>query len=126
MSLPGFLLKTDDREYLLAIGKSTNLITPDSNIIIIRGGNERGRTIQQQMLFAMEKYFPENDTAGMVDLSRQTTSGQDRYYPLERIETGVSTIVGEHNGERPGGFVLVVDGTALLHVRLYICSAKTD
>ncbi|KAJ7744516.1 phospholipid-translocating ATPase [Mycena maculata] len=106
----------DKLETAIAIGKSTNMITPDSNIIIIRGGNERGRTIQQQMLFAMEKYFPENEGVGMVELSRQTTSGQDdRYYPLERIQTGVSSIVGEHNGERPGGFVLVVDGTALLH-----------
>jgi phospholipid-translocating ATPase len=71
------------------------------------------------MLFAIEKYFPESDTSGMVDLTRQTTSGRegDRYYALERIETGVSSIVGENNGERPGGFVLVIDGTALLHVR---------
>ncbi|KAJ7507724.1 phospholipid-translocating ATPase [Mycena galericulata] len=106
----------DKLETAIAIGKSTNMITPDSNIIIIRGGNERGRTIQQQMLFAIEKYFPENDTSDMVELTRQTTSGQsDRYFPLERIETGVSSIVGAHNGERPGGFVLVIDGTALLH-----------
>ncbi|KAJ7498994.1 phospholipid-translocating ATPase [Mycena latifolia] len=107
----------DKLETAIAIGKSTNLITPNSNIIIIRGGNDRGRTIQQQMLFAIEKYFPESESGGGVELSRQTTSGREgeRFYPLERIETGVTSIVGENNGERPGGFVLVVDGTALLH-----------
>ncbi|KAJ6602623.1 phospholipid-translocating ATPase [Mycena vulgaris] len=106
----------DKLETAIAIGKSTNLITFDSNIIIIRGGNDRGRTIQQQMMLAIEKYFPESDPGG-AELTRQTTSSPEgeRYYPLERIETGVSTIVGENNGERPGGFVLVVDGTALLH-----------
>ncbi|KAJ7700010.1 hypothetical protein B0H17DRAFT_1196026 [Mycena rosella] len=106
----------DKLETAIAIGKSTNLITPDANIIIIRGGNDRGRSISQQMMFAIEKYFPESDDGGMGEL-RQTTSEREgeRYYPLERIETGVSSIVGENNGERPGGFVLVIDGTALLH-----------
>ncbi|KAJ7179920.1 phospholipid-translocating ATPase [Mycena crocata] len=107
----------DKLETAIAIGKTTNLIAPDSNIIIIRGGNDRGRTIQQQILFAMEKYFPESEGLDMTELTRQTTASREgeRYYPLERIETGVSSIVGAHNGERPGGFVLVVDGTALLH-----------
>ncbi|KAJ7095309.1 phospholipid-translocating ATPase [Mycena belliarum] len=106
----------DKLETAIAIGKSTNLITHDSNIIIIRGGNDRGRTIQQQMLFAIEKYFPENDAGGMIELTSHTTSRDgEPGYPLQRIETGVSSIVGQDNGERPGGFVLVVDGTALLH-----------
>ncbi|KAJ7904440.1 phospholipid-translocating ATPase [Mycena olivaceomarginata] len=107
----------DKLETAIAIGKSTNLITPDSNIIIIRGGNDRGRTIQQQLLFAIEKYFPEIDAADMVEVSRKGASaGQgEPFYPLERIETGISSIVGAENGDRPGGFVLVIDGTALLH-----------
>ncbi|KAJ7667947.1 phospholipid-translocating ATPase [Mycena polygramma] len=101
----------DKLETAIAIGKSTNLITPDSNIIIIRGGNDRGRTIQQQMQFAIEKYFAESDAVA-VDVPPQDG---EPFYPLERIETGVTSIVGDHNGERPGGFVLVIDGTALLH-----------
>ncbi|KAJ6509889.1 phospholipid-translocating ATPase [Mycena vitilis] len=101
----------DKLETAIAIGKSTNLITPDSNIIIIRGGNDRGRTIQQQMQFAIEKYFAESDA---VALDVPPQDGEP-FYPLERIETGVTSIVGDHNGERPGGFVLVIDGTALLH-----------
>lgn len=34
-------------------------------------------------------------------------------YPLQRVHTGMSDLVGQHNGERPGGFVLVIDGAAL-------------
>ncbi|KAJ6515969.1 phospholipid-translocating ATPase [Mycena sanguinolenta] len=107
----------DKLETAIAIGKSTNLITPDSNIIIIRGGNDRGRTIQQQMQFAIEKYFPESDAAEMVEVSRRGMSAAqgEPFYPLERMETGVTSIVGSENGDRPGGFVLVIDGTALLH-----------
>lgn len=37
--------------------------------------------------------------------------------PLQRINTGVTDIVGPDNGERTGGFVLVIDGAALLDVR---------
>ena len=33
--------------------------------------------------------------------------------PLHRTQTGISSIVGSNNGERPGGFVLVIDGAAL-------------
>ncbi|KAK7061656.1 phospholipid-transporting ATPase [Favolaschia claudopus] len=103
----------DKLETAIAIGKSTNLITPDSNIIIIRGGNDRGRTIHQQLLFAIEKYFPEMEIA---PVSRPRVSGEgETFYPLERVETGISSIVGTENGDRPGGFVLVVDGTALTH-----------
>ncbi|KAJ7276325.1 phospholipid-translocating ATPase [Mycena haematopus] len=107
----------DKLETAIAIGKSTNLITPDSNIIIVRGGNDRGRTIQQQMLFAIEHYFPESDAAEMAEVSRQGMSAAqgEPFYPLERIETGITSIVGSQNGDRPGGFVLVIDGTALLH-----------
>jgi phospholipid-translocating ATPase len=32
---------------------------------------------------------------------------------LQRTQTGMSSIVGANNGERPGGFVLVIDGAAL-------------
>ena len=105
----------------LAIGKSTNLITSDSNIIIIRGGNDRGRTIQQQMQIAIESYFSETEAANVAEFSGQTSDLEgERVYPLQRMDTGVTSIVGEHNGERPGGFVLVIDGTALAHVRFSI------
>jgi phospholipid-translocating ATPase len=36
---------------------------------------------------------------------------------MRRSVSGVSDLVGANNGERPGGFVLVIDGVALGHVR---------
>lgn len=32
---------------------------------------------------------------------------------LRRVDTGLSSIVGHGNGDRPGGFILVIDGAAL-------------
>ncbi|KAF7301327.1 Phospholipid-transporting ATPase [Mycena indigotica] len=104
----------DKLETAIAIGKSTNLVTPDSNIIIIRGGNDRGRTIAQQMQFAIDTYFSDSDGPQHSRRSTSTRDGEP-VIPLQRVDTGVTSIVGEHNGERPGGFILVIDGTALLH-----------
>ncbi|KAG6839833.1 hypothetical protein C0991_011212 [Blastosporella zonata] len=101
----------DKLETAIAIGRSTNLISVDSNIIIIRGCVE-GRTVHQQMVYAIDKFF--SDTSG--DLPRPSTSSRDPNIPLQRIQTNAS-IVGAGNGERPGGFVLVVDGSALVDVR---------
>lgn len=101
-----------------AIGRSTNLIAPDSNIIIVRGGNDRGVPIPQQMMNAIEKFFPESldDGAVIERPARFSVSSTERPNALRRVDTGISSIVGSQNGDRPGGFVLVVDGTALLHV----------
>ncbi|KAG5723766.1 putative phospholipid-transporting ATPase DNF1 [Termitomyces sp. T112] len=96
----------DKLETAIAIGRSTNLIANDSNIIIIRGGTA-GRTVQQQMVYAMDKFF---DTS--ADLPRPSISSREPNIPLQRIQTG-NSIVGAGNGERPGGFILVIDGAAL-------------
>jgi hypothetical protein len=66
-------LETLDIDFLyLAIGHSTNLIGKESNIIIVRGGNELGRPVYQQMLIAVEEYFPESgileEEGVMVDI----------------------------------------------------------
>lgn len=34
-----------------------------------------------------------------------------------RMMSGITEIVGDENGERPGGFVLVIDGGSLHNVR---------
>ncbi|GLB34572.1 putative cation transport ATPase (P-type) (TC 3.A.3) family, type IV subfamily protein [Lyophyllum shimeji] len=102
----------DKLETAIAIGRSTNLIANDSNIIIIRGGNE-GRTVYQQMLHAIDKFFPDSGL-GAGDLPRPSTSSRDHNIPLQRINSGVSSVVGSQNGDLPGGFVLVIDGAALL------------
>jgi phospholipid-translocating ATPase len=116
----------------LAIGHSTNLIGQDSNIIVVRGGNRSGRPVYQQILNAVEEFFPDSDILdGPMDAGRaQLAQGQPRSpptsfqqqpqqptntsgVPLRRTLTGISDLVGPNNGDRPGGFVLVIDGAAL-------------
>ncbi|KAG6864192.1 hypothetical protein C0991_011668 [Blastosporella zonata] len=113
----------DKLETAIAIGHSTNLIGRDSNIIVIRGSND-GRPVYQQMVHAAEEFFPEADLLSDEAMNRPSftaprasTSSRtdDIQYPLRRIETGLSSIVGSNNGDRPGGFVLVIDGAALEH-----------
>ncbi|KAH7921381.1 phospholipid-translocating P-type ATPase [Leucogyrophana mollusca] len=107
----------DKLETAIAIGHSTNLIADDSNIIIIRGGNEQGgRSVYQQMVTAVEDFFPDSgilDEHGIVAGVTSSSADESRPYPMRRLSTGAASIVGEDNGERPGGFVLVIDGTAL-------------
>ncbi|KZT27329.1 phospholipid-translocating ATPase [Neolentinus lepideus HHB14362 ss-1] len=101
----------DKLETAIAIGYSTNLIARDSNIIVVRGGD---KSVYQQLLNAFEQFFPESDVLedeNMMNYGRSQSG--DGLYPLQRVNTGVSSLVGHDNGERPGGFVLVVDGAAL-------------
>ncbi|OSD08296.1 phospholipid-translocating P-type ATPase [Trametes coccinea BRFM310] len=102
-----------------AIGHSTNLIGREDNIIIIRGGGEGSTPVYAQMMKAVEEFFPESgilqdEQVGLDDTvlpQQQSTGG----YPLQRVNTGVSSLVGHNNGERPGGFILVIDGSALTY-----------
>ncbi|KAF8912178.1 hypothetical protein CPB84DRAFT_1761491 [Gymnopilus junonius] len=48
----------DKLETAIAIGRSTNLISADSNIVIIRGGS---RPVRTQMINALNQFFPEHD-----------------------------------------------------------------
>ncbi|KAF9014178.1 phospholipid-translocating ATPase [Cyathus striatus] len=102
----------DKLETAIAIGRSTNLINQDSNIIIVRGRTHR--PVQQQMLASIKQFFPESDIAAERTPRQSTSTRADRSIPLQRVDTGVSSIVGAGNGDRPGGYVLVVDGFALL------------
>ncbi|KAK2466656.1 hypothetical protein APHAL10511_000914 [Amanita phalloides] len=104
----------DKLETAIAIGRSTNLISSDANIIIVRGGTRR--SVENQMLLALARYFPEYEEAKLA-VSTPSTGDVEvgkGGIPLQRINTGVTDIVGPDNGERAGGFVLVVDGAALL------------
>ncbi|KAI0053960.1 phospholipid-translocating P-type ATPase [Auriscalpium vulgare] len=109
-----WVLTGDKLETAIAIGHSTNLIASDANIVIIRGKGDTGRSIYAQMLRATEEYFPEtgilNDPmVNTEQLSAEASNG----YPLHRVNTGITSIVGSQNGQRPGGYVLVIDGLAL-------------
>ncbi|KAJ6490741.1 hypothetical protein C8R47DRAFT_1123410 [Mycena vitilis] len=130
----------DKLETAIAIGHSTNLIGKDSNIIVLRGGEDGSRPVYEQMVRAVEEFFPESDILddeGAVrpaHLRRSSSvsrhSGQEPPHPLRRISTGLSSVVSRTNGEKPGGFVLVIDGTALgfalvdeQHKSLLLCLA---
>ncbi|KAH9900868.1 phospholipid-translocating P-type ATPase [Cubamyces lactineus] len=108
-----WVLTGDKLETAIAIGHSTNLIGREDNIIIIRGGGEGQTPVYGQMLKAVEDFFPESGIMQdpEVGMDENATGG----YPLQRVNTGVSSLVGHNNGERPGGFVLVIDGTALTY-----------
>lgn len=68
------------------------------------------------MLNAFEQFFPEQN----VSMEDSKPEMEEAPIPLHRITTGVSSIVGAENGDRPGGFILVVDGAALLEVSLLL------
>jgi phospholipid-translocating ATPase len=100
------------------------LIGRESNIIVIRG---QGRPVYDQMKHAVEEFFPESGildgNGGVVNAPRTPVSFNQPERPdLQRVDTGISSIVGSDNGDRPGGFVLVIDGTALGYVSaLMLC-----
>ncbi|KAF8623335.1 hypothetical protein AX15_006411 [Amanita polypyramis BW_CC] len=114
----------DKLETAIAIGHSTNLIGRDANIIVIRNVNESEKPIYQQMVRAAEEFFPESgilDDQKIAGFAMSTGSGseipqekvKDRLSALQRVESNVLSIVGPSNGDRPGGFVLVINGGAL-------------
>lgn len=123
----------DKLETAIAIGYSTNLIAQESNLIVVRG-EQGGLSVFDQLYNAADEYFSEAQIIEeeMLDIdekhanamqSRRSTSdsvGSEYGQRLHRVNTGVSSIVGSHNGERPGGFVLVVEGNALQHVSIFL------
>jgi phospholipid-translocating ATPase len=64
-----------------------------------------------QVLDALELFFKEEPIKSSSELP-----SREEPIPLQRINTGVSTIVGADNGNRDGGYVLVVDDSVLLEV----------
>ena len=86
------------------------MIGVESNILIVRKGS---RPIRTQVLDALAQFFTEDPIKSSAELP---SNEEDEPIPLQRINTGVSTIVGADNGNRNGGFVLVVDDSVLLEV----------
>lgn len=72
------------------------------------------------MLTAVQDFFPESGLPEQESGGDQTASASrpSGTYPLHRVNTGISSLVGNNNGDRPGGFVLVIDGGALNDVRV--------
>ena len=69
------------------------------------------------MTKAVEEFFPDTNLLEKEDTVDLAISDSGPY-PLRRLSNSVPSIVGEGNGTRPGGYVLVIDGTALDHVRV--------
>ncbi|KAF8316939.1 uncharacterized protein EI90DRAFT_3158823 [Cantharellus anzutake] len=107
----------DKLETAVAIGNSTNLISHESNLIVVKGSETPGKTAYNQMVSSFERFFP---NSGVLDKPNvRPTSESDELAPVtsrrnfNRINTGLSDVIARDNGERPGGFVLVIDGVAL-------------
>lgn len=97
----------DKLETAVAIGYTTNLLTSDTNMIVIRPGNH---TIYEQLRDSLEGFFGDDSLRRSTSLTHMETR---RSTQLQRVNTGVRSLVGEDNGTRPGGFSLVIDGDAL-------------
>lgn len=77
------------------------------------------------MLRAAEEYFPNSDITNDPEVNAEALGALDaeggppreaQLYPLHRVSSGISSLVGSRNGQRPGGYVLVIDGLALSDV----------
>ena len=77
------------------------------------------------MLRATEEYFPESNVTDDPEVNAEALGARDeenamargaQLYPLRRVSTGATSLVGSSNGQRPGGYVLVIDGLALTDV----------
>jgi phospholipid-translocating ATPase len=108
------------------------------NLIIVRGGAYgTANSTYDQMRNAISQFFPGGSE--IVDLLENQPPDTDPAQPRPRVSfgrsrpsfqtrrsnqlkrtqtglSGVSDIVGEDNGRKPGGFGLVIDGASLTHV----------
>jgi phospholipid-translocating ATPase len=105
-----------------AIGYSTNLIAADSNLIVVRGV-EDPKAAYNQMIKAVEQFFPDDGILELDEVNPQVQESTVEKPPLSpkpgnlrRAPTGLSDILDNDNGQKPGGFILVIDGAALTHV----------
>ncbi|BGP06096.1 hypothetical protein JCM10049v2_001915 [Rhodotorula toruloides] len=119
----------DKLETAIAIAKTCNLLSRDMNLIVVKGGEYgQANSAYAQLRSALERFF---DAEGLAEqLENQPPDAQKRpdgprrsgsmrrSFQLHRTTTGVSgvsDIVGDDNGERPGGYGLVIDGASLRH-----------
>lgn len=117
----------DKLETAIAIGYSTLLLSKDMNLIVVRGGEYGSpNSAYEQLKRAVERFFGGHETLREmehqppdVDPERQGRLSFMRSRPsLHRGRNSTvsqASIVGEDNGQRPGGYALVIDGAALTH-----------
>ncbi len=104
----------DKLETAVAIGYTTNLLTKDANLIIIREGTH---SVYDQLKNALQGFFQEevidSTHPDSLDTTQSRASIGTRGHELRRLNTGVTSLVGNDNGTRTGGYSLVIDGGAL-------------
>lgn len=116
----------DKLETAIAIGYSTMLLTEDMNLVVVRGG-EYGQpnSAYEQLRKAVIRFFGgpavlkemDHQPPGEEPESRRSSfmSRRPSLHRNRRSSVSQVSLVGEDNGQRTGGFALVIDGTALGH-----------
>lgn len=72
-----------------------------------------------QMRDAADQFFPEAGIIESVQAKGFEIPHPSKQSSFRQSISGMSDLVGTNNGDRPGGFVLVIDGVALGQVSLY-------
>ena len=106
----------DKLETAIAIGYSTKLLAQDMNLVIVRGG-EYGtpNSAYSQLERAVERFFGGREA--IAEMQHKPPPGPELQRSASRAShASHASLVGEHNGERPGGYALVIDGHALGYV----------
>lgn len=75
---------------------------------------------------AAEQFFAEDNIMNLDEVQPPviSTTPDESGSPrpgLRRTATGLSDILDDDNGDKPGGFALVIEGTALEHVSGFFC-----
>ncbi|KAI3620659.1 hypothetical protein CBS9595_002626 [Malassezia furfur] len=109
----------DKLETAIAIGYSTKLLAQDMNLVIVRGGEYgSSNSAYSQLERAVERFF--GGPEALADTKYKPPPRPDLHRATSRAShvSNVSqlSLVGEQNGERPGGYALVIDGHALGYV----------
>ncbi|KAH9818620.1 putative aminophspholipid translocase [Melampsora americana] len=110
----------DKLETAVAIARSCNLIAKDMNLIVIRGGAYgTSSSTYSQLRKALVDFFHADELVEnlkamppdhVVNTERRPSEAQTGVEPID-----LDDIVGEDNGNREGGYGLVIDGASLHH-----------
>lgn len=111
----------DKLETAIAIGYSTMLLAKDMNLIVVRGG-ARGEdnSAYDQLHSAATRFFPDDEVLRQILAEQDALPDPDGLQaPPMRARASMASqqpsMVGEDNGNRLGGYALVIDGSALAH-----------
>ncbi|PLW33102.1 hypothetical protein PCASD_13814 [Puccinia coronata f. sp. avenae] len=110
----------DKLETAVAIAKSCQLIGNDMNLIVVRGGAYgKKKSAYEQIRKSLINFF---DGGELVDTLKELPPGPERrtssqsYRRLSMANSmgdDLTSLVGEDNGKRAGGYGLVIDGPSL-------------